>query len=180
MPRLLEQDHDRSDSDKRQEVACRFLVPGRHPTELLYFVPETLDQVSILVPLVVVLALVLTVLPRRDHRLCPTPFNGLDQGSAVIPLVRDDLLDRVFCEQNSGLAHVGFLRRGQEDLDRQAEAAYAGVDFGAKAAPAAAQRLFRLASGSIHFFFAPAACGWARITVESRISHSRSGSRSSS
>src|SRR5262249_5182724 len=79
-------------------------------------------------------------------------------------------------DQRLGLGHVGRLAWGQDQPHRQSRAVDADVDLGAEAAAAAAQGLLRLAPGAVRFFSAPAAPGWARITVESRISHSRSGS----
>lgn len=50
------------------------------------------------------------------------------------------------------------------------------MNLSSKPAPTSPQLLVFLASGTIHFFFAPAAHWCARITLESRINHSKSGS----
>src|SRR5205823_11208701 len=76
-----------------------------------------------------------------------------------------------------GLGDVRLVGRGHEQLDGVAEAVEAAVDLGPEPAPAAAKRLIVLAASPVPFFLAPAAHGWARTAVESRISRSRSGSR---
>src|SRR5262249_48872240 len=69
--------------------------------------------------------------------------------------------------------HVGRLAGRQDQGDRQTESDDRCVDFGAESTATAAQRFgFRTAV----FWGAPAACWCARITVESKLSHSRSGS----
>jgi hypothetical protein len=52
---------------------------------------------------------------------------------------------------------------------RLAEAVETPVDLGPEPAPAAAKRLIVLAASAVPLFFAPAAHGWARTAVESRI-----------
>src|SRR5262249_47782611 len=68
----------------------------------------------------------------------------------------------------------------QRQGDGVAQGGKAAVDLGAEAPAATAQSLFVLATGTVPLFFAPAAQGWARTAVESRISHSRSSSRKAS
>ncbi len=94
----------------------------------------------------------------------------------VVPFVCDHGRERQAVDQRFRLRHIGRLTRRQDQPDRQSQPVHCGVDLGAEPASAAAQLLIGLASGAVRFFLAPAAQGWARITVESRISHSTSGS----
>src|SRR5262249_61918942 len=68
--------------------------------------------------------------------------------------------------------------RREQRLCGIAEAVEAAVALRPEAAASAAEGLLGLAAGHVPLFFAPAAQGWARTAVESRISRSRSGSRS--
>src|SRR6516225_5856416 len=162
--------------DECQEVPGGLLVAGGDPAILLRLQPEPLGEVPILVAVPVVVPLLGTVLQAGDHRLGPLRLDRLGDGSAVVALVGDDHLDRRSFDQSLSLRHVGSLSRRQDQLDGQSQAADGAVDLGSEAAPAASESLFVLAAGAVPFFFAPAAQGWARMIVESRISHSRSGS----
>jgi len=79
-----------------------------------------------------------------------------------------------------GLGHICLLASGQRHFHRQSQPAHPRVALGAEAAATAAGRLFRLATAAVHFFWRRRRVWWARTTVESRISHSRSGSLSTS
>ena len=78
-------------------------------------------------------------------------------------------------DQGHALADVGFLSPGQDELDGVPQAVDSEMQLGPETATRASRRLV-----GAPFFAAPAACWWARITVLSRISHSRSGSCSAS
>src|SRR5262245_12294869 len=158
---------------ERQEVPGRLLIPRGHPPVLLDPVPEPLRQVAVLVPLAVIVPRPRPVLLRRDDGLAAPGLDAVHQRLAVIALVGDDHLEGHAVQQGRGLLHVGGLTGCQHERDREAQAADPAVDLGAEAAPAAAQR-FGLRAAP--FLRAPAACWCARMTVESRISHSRSGS----
>ena len=162
--------------NKPEEVAGRLLIPRGHATVLFDLVPKALHQVAILVPLPIIRALLRAVFPRRNDCLGAAPFDVLDHVVAVVPFVADGYFHPVVGEQGLRLRGVGLLGRRQQELNGQSQAADAGMDLGPEAAAAAAQCLFPLAACAIDFFLAPAACGWARITVESSISHSKSGS----
>ena len=73
-------------------------------------------------------------------------------------------------EQRQGLRGVALLPGGQAEGQRVAKAVAGAVQLAGEAATRAAKRLITLD------FFAPAAQAWARTTVLSSITHSRSAS----
>src|SRR6476661_157124 len=162
--------------NKRQVVPGGLLIPGGYPSVLLRLEPEPLGQVPILVALPVVDPLLGPVLQARDHRLRPSSLDRLDHGPAVVPLVGDDHLDRQVLDQRLCLHHVGRLARRQDQPGGQPEAADCAMNLRPEPASAAAEGLLVLAAGPVPFLGAPAAQGCARMMVESRINHSRSGS----
>src|SRR5438309_2607112 len=171
---LPQEHHDGRHQDESHEVAGCLFVSRGYSSVLFQFEPESLHQVSIFVPVSVVHALHLAVFPGRDHGLGALGLDRFNDGSTIVSLVADhDLYGDVF-NQSRRLGYISLLARCQDQLHRQAQSADSAVDFGAESASAAAQSLFLLAAGPIRFFFAPAAQGCARITVESSTSHSRS------
>src|SRR5258706_1193979 len=123
-------------------------------------------------------ALLLAVGLRGDRRLGAPRFDLLHQRFLVVPLVRDHHLGLMIGQQGLGLADVRLVGRRYEQLDGMTKAIETAMNLGAEPAAAAAKRLIVLAASPVPFFFAPAAQGWARTAVESRISTSKSGSRS--
>src|SRR6516162_10111321 len=162
--------------NKCQEVLGRLLVPRGHPPVLLQLVPEPLDQVPVLGPLPVILPLLLAARERGDHRLRAPGLDRLYQGFAVECLIGDHHRRPHLLEQLLRLAHVGRWARRQEELRGEPEPADGTGDLGREPASAPPQGRIDWAPAAVHFFLAPAAWGWARMTVESRITHSRSGS----
>src|SRR5262249_61842114 len=77
-----------------------------------------------------------------------------------------------------GFPQTGRLAGRREQVDRRAEPVKPAVTLSPDPAAAAAKRLIVLAARPVPFFSDSAAHAWARTTVESRISTSRSSSRS--
>src|SRR5262245_16775859 len=177
MSGLLEHYHDCGHLHECQEVGGLLLVAGRHPPVLLDLRPEPFAEVPLLVEVRVHVALLGPALLRRDHRLGPARLDFLDQRLLVIALVGDHHLWLMVGQQRLGLGDVRLVGCRQEQLNRMAEPVETPVDLGAKPAAAAAKRLIVLAASPVPLFFDPAAHGWARTAVESRIKTSRSGSR---
>src|SRR5262245_19159825 len=177
MSGLLDHYHDCGHLHECQEVGGLLLVAGRHPPVLLDLRPEPFAEVPILVEVRVHVALLGPALLRRDHRLGPARLDFLDQRLLVIALVGDHHLWLMVGQQRLGLGDVRLVGCRQEQLNRMAEPVETPVDLGAKPAAAAAKRLIVLAASPVPLFFDPAAHGWARTAVESRIKTSRSGSR---
>src|SRR5262245_6491448 len=177
MSGLLQHDHDRGHLHEREEVDRLLLVARRHAPVLLGFRPEPLAHVPLPIPVPIDVTLLLAALLRRDHRDRATRLDPLDQRLLVVPAVGDHHRRRVVRQQFLGLCDVRLLGRRQLQLDGVTESVEAPVNLGAEPAPAAAQRLIVLAARPVPTFLAPAAHGWARTAVESRIKTSRSGSR---
>ncbi len=156
-----------------EEVLGFFLEACGDSAVMLQLRPEAFDQVSVLVSRPIGLSWRLRVRPAGHHGLTALVFHS---GLRVVPFVRNHGLERQPLDQRFRLRHVGRLARGQNQPDWQPQPIHGGVDLGSEATSAAAQLLIGLASGAVRFFSAPAAQGWARITVESRISHSTSES----
>src|SRR5262245_6968493 len=162
--------------NKCQEVLGRLLVPRGHPPVLLQLVPEPLHQVPVLVPFPVILPLLLAARQRRDHRLRAPGFDRTYHRLTVECLTGDHHRGPQLLKQLLRLAHVGRLARRQQDLGGKPESADGTVNLGREPASAPPQGLIGLPPAAVRFFFAPAAWGWARMTVESKMIHSRSGS----
>ena len=175
-PGLSEQDHECGDVNEGEEVLGFFLVAGGDSAVMLDLRPETFDQVSVFVSRPIGLSWRLRVRPAGHHGLATLSFDGLHDCLRIVPFVGDDDFQRQTFDQRLRLRHVGRLPRSQDQPDRQPQPVHDGVDFGSESASTATQRWVGLTTGAVRFFWAPAAQGWARITVESRISHSTSGS----
>src|SRR5262249_11315298 len=180
MAGLPQHHHHGGDVDEGEEVGRLLLVARRHPAELLGLLPEPLAHVALPVQVPVDVPLLLAALLCRDHRLRPAALDLGHQRLAVVAPVGDHRLGPVVGQQRLRLPDVRLLRGGQRQLHRVAQRRETAVDLGPEAAPASAQRLLRLAARAVPLFLAPAAQGWARAAVESRINHPRSSSRSAS
>jgi hypothetical protein len=162
---------------KEAEIVIGQLVePRKEAPIVLELVHQALHQVALPIDVRIVRRGMRAPASRGDHRL-GTPFlDGLAEAVGVIVPVGQHLLDLVEgrgVEQVVGLGQVMGLAGRQREVLRLAQGLRAQMDLGAEPASAAAQRLLRLAP---LFVGAPAAQGWARTTVESRMRCSRSGS----
>src|SRR6266446_162244 len=175
MSGLKQQYHDCSHVNEPQEVAGRLLVPGRNTPVLLDPIDEPLRKVAFFIKILVILSLENPILLRRDHRLRPAHFDRQNKIISVIPFICNHRFGIMTFDQRLTLVDIGLLPPGQDELDGVSQPVDGDVQLGPEPAPRAPQRLV-----GAPFFTAPAACWWARITVLSRISHSRSGSFNSS
>jgi hypothetical protein len=156
---------------KGVESLGEFVAASGKATELLESVEEPLDQIPCLVAMPVDRALYLAIGSRRDDGLRAGGFDGVDQFVAVVSLVRDDGLGRYFADQCAALRHVGDLPAGEDQAQRITQGIDAGVNFGGQPASRPSDRLIATV-----FLGAPAACWWARTTVESMNNSSKSAS----
>src|SRR5262249_19096656 len=141
-------------------------------------VDEPLHQVPLFVQVLIMRSRLTAVLLRGNHGFRPSRLNELDQRVAVVAFVRDHGLGLVACQQRLPLCDVGALSRSEFQFYRKAQAADGHVQFRGKTATRTAQ-CFISRRYTWTPFFAPAACWWARMTVLSSNSHSRSGSPNS-
>lgn len=109
--------------------------------------------------------------PRWDHGRAAPFANLRDEVVAVVAFIRDQVAGIMVAQQTGSLGHVMVLSGRNDQFDRSPRCLDGDVQLGSESAARAAEGLV-LAP----FFLAPAACWWARMTVESSIRHSRSGS----
>ena len=157
--------------DEPQEVSGGFFVAGGDSTKMFDAVDKAFDLVA---------AAVLSAQqasrdgasgPRRDHGGAAAVADLLDELVAVVPFVRDQVARFVIRQQPHRLSHIVRLSGRHGQFDRTPLGLNGQVQLGAESATRPTEGLV-LAP----FFLAPAACWWARMTVESSIRHSRSGS----
>src|SRR6202008_1522017 len=129
--------------------------------------------VSLLVEVAVVGVLALSVSPGWDDGIAALVDDVLEEPGGVVGLVGDDVFGSHAVNQLAGGRPVVLLAWPEDEADRQAERVYTDVELGSEAAARAGKRL-----GVLSPFLrgAPAAWAWARMTVASSITHSRSGS----
>ena len=105
-------------------------------------------------------------LGRDDGGGAPCVKVGQDGVSVVAFVAEQDLGLRSRLGHDRRVAlHVADLAAGQDHGDRQAQAVAPQMDLGREATARAAKTFAR----SARFFWAPAACWWARTMVESII-----------
>ena len=163
-------------ADKAQEakIALSELVKTRKDTTIMLdFVHKTFDQMPFTIAPGIVVSRLLTVGSGWNNRLGATVENKIDEVIGIIAPIRQDILANKVTHQRNGLGDVMALSSRQAQTQRIAQRVYAGVDFGAETAPRTSKPLSGLSSS---FFAAPAAHGWARITVLSTSTFSKSGS----
>lgn len=147
------------------------VIAGGDAAELLKSVKETFDEVSRLITMSIVVAWRCPIGARWDDRFCMVGFNMLHQSIAVIAFIRDHSFSTAgLFKQGERLTDVGLFGTGQGEPDGIAERINDTEDFAAEAAARTTQSLWAM------FFFAPAACGWARTAVLSSITSSKSRS----
>ena len=156
--------------DEGEIAARQFLEAGKDPPVVLHEAEQDLDLVALLVELPVGRALIEAGGSGWDHRQGSSSRDGLKDGVGVVGLVGDHRFGRQAVEQGQGLRGVALLPGGQAEGERVAKGVCGGVQLGREAAARATKRLLACA------FFAPAAQAWARTTVLSSMTHSRSAS----
>jgi hypothetical protein len=151
----------------------QFFKSRKETPVMLDFVEETLHQMSLFVPMLVIFTLLFAVFSGRDHRLCFLLSDLLQKGIRVIGTVGNRTLELIACNQIFSLRDIMPLPSSQKKAQWIAQSIYNGMDFGAEPASASTKGLRLLAPV---FFKAPAAQGCARTTVLSSKIFSISGS----
>src|SRR5262245_7368909 len=125
---------------------------------------------ALTVAMAVISTLNSTILARRNNGLSARLLNGRDEGHRVIAFVSDHLLGGKAFDQRRRLGDVADLPAGESPTQRVAQRIDGSMDLGAQSATRAPERLWAL------FFWAPAACWWARTVVLSISSACKSAS----
>src|SRR5437660_7773215 len=121
MSGLLQHYHDAGYLNEGQKVLRLFLVARSDPAVLLDLGPEAFRDVTFLVQMPVVVAWLVAALQRRNHDLRSACRNGGREDIAVITLVGDHGLWRMFGQQGFPLFDVRRLSRRQDQLHRMTE-----------------------------------------------------------
>jgi hypothetical protein len=137
------------------------------------FIKETLDRISFFVQVLIVCPLGFTMTARRDDRLGTLTFNLPEQPTRIVALGGQKGSGAQPFDEFIAPSRIIVLTCSKDQTDRQPQGVRARVDFGAQPAPRPAKTLGIRPPFSLR---APAAYWWARITVESIISHSISAS----
>ena len=156
--------------DEGEIAACQLLEAGEDAPIVLHEAEQDLDLVALLVEVPVGRAVVDAGGFGRDHRQGATGRDTRQDRVGVVGLVGDHRRRGDGVEQGSGLRGVALLPGGQAEGQRVAQAVGGSVQLAGEAAARATKRLL---AGD---FFAPAAQAWARTTVLSSMTHSRSAS----
>lgn len=152
-------------------MSGQFFISRGYPAELLEPVETSLHQITGLIAMPVTPASCFSVTARRNNHLRLLRFDPLHQCIRVIALVGNYCLRAGrLLKQRWRLRDVGLFCAREGETDRVAEGVDDAMDFCAKSAARATQSLLAV------FFWAPAACWWARIAVLSSITSSKSGS----
>jgi hypothetical protein len=134
---------------------------------VLDFVEEALDQMAFTVQVMVIVTRLFAVATRRNNRGSLMFKNKSQQIITVIATVSQEVGKAQAIQERLGLRDVMPLSASEPKPQGITQAIYTDVDFGAEATSAASQGLILL---STSFFDAPAAHGWARMTLLSSIS----------
>lgn len=156
-----------------QEAAGGFIVARGQASKLLEATEKAFHFVPVAVQIAVNHAVSQAILFTGNHDV------GTDGGHAgkhrvrVIAFVSQHMTGPVGgTQQVGGASAIGSLAGPQYDAQRVAQCVDQHVDLGGQPTPTAAEGFVADAA----FFRLPAACAWARTTVESSITQSKSGS----
>jgi hypothetical protein len=145
--------------NKGQERLAQFLIAGRNPTELFELIEEALHFLTSLLLLGIVADGRLAMPLRRHDRGQLSILELLAKMITVIPFIHHHILQlwhgRALVEDGIEDRRIMAGATGQPKRHTGLLIYTAGVEFGGKPTPRAAQSLCRL---SAVFFRAPAAC----------------------
>src|SRR5262245_42084918 len=123
---------------------------------MLDAVEEAFHQVAVFIQVTIIGPLLLAVRHWRDYHQSASRTNVRDQGIGVVCLVGHHRLSVQSLDQGLSLLDVRLLATGQIAAQRIAQCIDRGMDLGAQSSARASKRLRAV------FFWAPAACWWAR------------------
>ena len=160
-------------------MSSELLITRSDTAELFELIKESLDEVTRLITMMIIVAWRSSIRARWNNRFGRVGLNLLHQGITVIAFIggvpslsrgNDGLGIGRHSQQGVGLTHVGLFGARQGESDRVAQRINEAVNLGSETAARAAQSLRAV------FFLAPAACWWARTAVLSIITSSSSRS----
>jgi hypothetical protein len=156
-----------------QKAASRFIVARCQPAKLFETTEKAFNFVAVAVEISVNHALDQAILFAGNHRLSPNSGHFGEHGIGIIGFVGQHVASTFGGREQLRYAPaIGLLAGTEHHAQRVAQRVDEGMDFGRQPATAAAEGFVADAA----FFRLPAACAWARTTVESSITQSKSGS----
>jgi hypothetical protein len=109
---------------------------------MLDFVDKTLCQITLRVPVFVIIAILFTILPRRNEDFNPCIKDQLEKILCIIQAVGNQAFKSQLSHPSCRLRDVVPLGTSQAKAQRIPQGIDAHVDFGAGPAAAAAERMF--------------------------------------
>lgn len=156
-----------------QEAASRFIVARGQPAKLLEATEKAFDFGAVAVEVAVNHALEQAVFFTGNHDVGPDGGHAGEHRVRIIGFVSQYVARTLGGRQQLRRASTIRLLAGAEHhAQRVAQRVNDDVNFGRQPAAAAPEGFIADAA----FFRLPAACAWARTTVESSITQSKSGS----
>ena len=163
-----------NESDESQEVAGGFFVTRGDPTQRFEPVNQLFDPITAIILSSQHAARHGASRPSGNNRNAATTPDVPDRRIAVIALIRDPVMETVVGQQTRRFRRIVGLAGNHDPFHRTSLRFYGKVQkvqLGAQAPARMPQGLPRAP-----FFRVPAACGRGRMTLESSIRHSKSGS----
>ena len=156
-----------------QEAASCFIVARGQPAKLLETTEKAFDFVAVAIQMAVNYALDEAILFAGNHALGTDGGHAGEHGVRIVGFVGQYVACSLGGRQQLRRAPAISLLAGPEHYaQRVAQRVDDDVNFSGQPAAAAAEGFIADAA----FFWLPAACAWARTTVESSITQSKSGS----
>jgi hypothetical protein len=146
-----------------KKVSGELVEAGGDAAEVLKFVEEAFDQISLAIEGMVDRPLVLAGLEGRNVRSGAMIGDEVDHRLGIVSTIGDGIGSRLqTLEQSRHGGLVGSLTRGQQKADRQAVGINHGMELGAQSSTRTADGVIRAP------FFPPPAC-WCARTIEESI-----------
>jgi len=154
----------------RHKSSREFFVARRQSPELLDTIEKSFNKVAVFVNMVIVFSANNAVFPAGNDRLGVSRRNAYDKGAGVVSLVSHNSQGIKSIDQGLSLRYVRSFAASQKQTNRIFQSIHRSMNFCRQSATQAADVLRPF------FFWAPAACWWARTMVLSIKSITKSGS----
>jgi hypothetical protein len=145
-------------------------IPCGDAPKLLEATEEALNDMTLTISMTIIGTLLKARFARRDGGLCPGRLDASNKSVRVIAFIRDHLIDLKSCNERRCLRNVVHLTIRKAPTQGIAQRINDHMNLGAQSATRSADGL------RTFFFWAPAACWWARTMVLSSIRAWRSAS----
>lgn len=167
---LCEPDEDSRDANESRESPCEFVVARSDAAKLLNSGEETLDEISTFVIMDIVTAGLFSINTGWNDGFGTQCSNGLEKRCSIESFIGDDALNGLHVgEEILCFSDVMPLLPREDEPAQDAQAIDRSMNLGAQSPTRTAKTL-------LSFFYAPAACWWARTIVLSRKTSSKSAS----